>query len=823
MIYIFFSILLIICIFIYYLYYLYTKEKTKRKKMIIILQEYLIPVNESINTFVSFMDDENYFNHRKYLGWENKYGYIKERVNFDLTKTRFPKDLIDPFLKYFIIVKKNQELILAYNDKLVNKLKIDNNDFLDTIESFPLDHQQRDCIIHDEDTMLVLAGAGTGKTSTIVGKVAFLIEKCKVNPDQILLLSFTNKSSKELEERILKVTQKDMNVFTFHKLGYTIISTVLDDKKDIAFTGSNKELVNFIDKMFYDKLNNESYFNLAKRFFLDFPNYPVLVTVNDNGHEQKLRGDDEYEYKSKQEVLIANYLFSNQINYEYERSYEFKTSNQNYRQYKPDFYLTDFKIYIEHFGIDINGNPPGHYSVKQQKDYLEGIEWKRKTHENYNTNLIETFSYEFDNGSIFDNLEKNLISNKVVLKPIVINREDLKNHNITKKKYPAIVLLFCTFLNLMKSNLYKISDFKNTTLQLSEKIRCEQFILLFEPIFEDYEKYLKEKDKIDFSDMISKATEFIVDGKFKHNYKYIIIDEFQDMSFGRFKLIQAMISKMEDIKLFCVGDDWQSIYRFTGTDISIITEFEEYFGYFKELKIENTYRFPDNIIKVSSQIIGLNERQRMKNLKSTRNDDSHPVTIKYYKNDNYENILHNTFSEIPNSSSVFLIGRYNHDKPIFLDSLKSKFPGLEITFLTVHKSKGLEADNIILLNLIDDFLGFPSKIIEDPVLNLVLKNLLIEYEEERRLFYVALTRTKNKIYILNHTSKKLSIFLEQLINVCNDYFDVPENTCPNCYSKIVFRKKFKEFDYYGCNRYPVCSYSKKENQKLTNKYFKRNF
>jgi len=800
------SILLISLIALLILCYFY-----KRKKKIDILKEYSSVVRESLKEFNLFFDNNNYLNHKKYINWEIKYVYIKKKVSFDLSKSKLPDDLVKPYNDFFNILENKNDIINKYNDKFVEIKKNENKDFLDTVESFKLDDQQRDCIIHEEDTMLIIAGAGTGKTSTIVGKVAYLINKLNINPDEILLLSFTNKSSKELEERITRATDREMNVYTFHKLGYSIISTVLNEKKEIAFSDNQTELFKFVESIFYSNLKNEAYLKIAKDYFYDFPCLNYFEISEPSQYEEQLIGNDGEMYKSKQEVSIANFLYYNQIKYQYEKSFHVKTSTKKYSQYRPDFYLNDYEIYIEHFGIDKNGNPPKIYSKSEQENYLKGITWKKLIHKKYKTKFIETYSYEFEERTIFQNLEKKLKAHNVFLNSIVKSREDLRLNIICKKKYPLIVKLFCSFLNLMKSNLKSLNGIENDLIQFVDKFRYELFLNLFKPIYEKYELYLKETDRIDFSDMISKATEYVFNRKYNHDFKYIIIDEFQDMSFGRYKLIEAMLSQNDNIKLFCVGDDWQSIYRFTGTDISIIIDFEKHFGYFKELKIENTYRFPSNVIKVSSEIIMLNENQRVKQLHSSRDDDSLPIIIKYYKKETYESQLNDILENFKINSTVFLIGRYNFEKPVFIDSIRRKYKNLDIQFLTVHKAKGLEADNIILLNIVHDSIyGFPANLEEDPVMNLVLNNQIVRYEEERRLFYVALTRTKNKIYILNHTSSARSLFLKELIKICDNNFKIPVNFCPSCHGQVLLRGKFDHHEFYGCSRYPVCDYNKKK-------------
>lgn len=286
-------------------------------------------------------------------------------------------------------------------------------------------------------------------------------------------------------------------------------------------------------------------------------------------------------------------------------------------------------------------------------------------------------------------------------------------------------------------------------------------------IYEIYENELQSQNLIDFNDMIMKATSFVKENGIYKNYKYIIIDEYQDTSLIRYKLIYE-IKKCTGAKVMAVGDDFQSIYRFSGCNLDIFMNFSKYYGYTKILKIQNTYRNSKELIDVAGNFIMKNKKQIKKDLKSSKIVYK-PIKIIYFNNlkEDIINLIEYIYDKY--TGKVLIIGRNNNDiYPILSEKLYYKDENLiynntKIKYLTVHKSKGLEEDNIILLNIIDDKLGFPNKINNDDIISLVLSEKDgYPYEEERRLFYVALTRTKNNVFILTKKNKE-SVFLKEIV------------------------------------------------------------
>ena len=353
----------------------------------------------------------------------------------------------------------------------------------------------------------------------------------------------------------------------------------------------------------------------------------------------------------------------------------------------------------------------------------------------------------------------------------------------------------------------------------------------------EYERYLKEHNSIDFQDMINESARMlreVKELKQKLDFKYVIVDEYQDISRQRFDLVTAL-SEVTDAKIIAVGDDWQSIYAFSGSDITLFTKFEEKMGYAKLLKIVSTYRNSQEVIDIAGNFIQKNTFQIQKTLKSPKRITDPVIIYTYdstYKEADGNNrsgvnyaIAHAVETALeqimafsraegkPVDSSILLLGRFGFDGDRLERSglfefirqgskLKSvKYPRLNITFMTAHASKGLGYDNVIIVNGRNETYGFPSKIEDDPVLSHVIKeDRSMDYAEERRLFYVAMTRTKNRVFFLAPEQNPSEFLLE----IKHDYKNVVlkgnwneepprrmagRKPCPICGYPMQFRYK----------------------------------
>ena len=306
------------------------------------------------------------------------------------------------------------------------------------------------------------------------------------------------------------------------------------------------------------------------------------------------------------------------------------------------------------------------------------------------------------------------------------------------------------------------------------------------------------------------------------------MDEFQDTSQARAKLILSLLNQVPEAKLFCVGDDWQAIYRFAGSDISIFTNFQEFFGYTKQTQLTKTFRSNQGIANVASGFIQKNESQLRKVVNAVDKTSSKVVEISFLtKTQEIHEYLFKTIMEINNANtgsgkkkSIYILGRYKHHKPN-LDSVQPFLRNCSVEFKTIHSSKGLQADYVILLGLNTGSSAFPSEKEDDPLINLVLPQPETHaYAEERRLFYVALTRAKEKVFLIGERN---SVFLEEITkdSIFREFIHIPQNDntsinhdipekwrCPKCQQGRMWKKTGPYGAFMACNRYPNCDFKR---------------
>ena len=752
------------------------------------------------------------------------------------------------------------------NGQFVEREKIAHAGLLSDIDGKALDDQQKTAVIVDEDRNLVIAGAGSGKTLTIAGKVKYLCDVKGILPEDILLIAFTRKSAEEMTDRIAHKLQLPVQATTFHKLGLDIITAAREKRPDVL-----DDLTDFVRNYFEERVVNDpkavknliEYFAYYLKIPADLDKFDSLgdaysyekgadfetirgkydrakyIEQASEGKRASRRTLQNEQVKSLEEVQIANFLFLNGVKYEYERLYPFESDDPSRKAYRPDFYLPDYDLYLEHFGINREGKLPWLSPVEEQK-YLDSMKWKRAFHAQNGTTLLETYSYYSSEGRLTSELEKALKAHGVKFREV--DFEDIFNSIYAKEsdKYFAEFIGLCsTFITLFKSAGYKTDDLWKLEVTAQNRFlydRTRLFLEIIYPILSSYGDYLSHNNAIDFADMINQAAELVSGGHKVHPYKWVIVDEYQDISVARYKLVHAILNQT-GAKLLCVGDDWQSIYRFAGSDISLFTPFGRYFGTAAIMRLEQTYRNSQQLIDEAGAFVMKNSQQYKKNLRSSKSLD-YPITFMCYE-DNPFSVLKRTLDKIIHDagqqSSILLLGRTNYDFEIIRESglftIKRSgeiaympSPSTPISFLTVHRSKGLEADNVVLLNFQNSTLGFPNKIADDPVLSLVLTdNDEFPYAEERRLLYVALTRTRNRVFVLADENKPSEFMTEfrpsksVFILSSSSQNGKSQVLCPRCKTgHLMVRKSESNNKYFvGCSNFPQCDYTVRDTAVMT--------
>jgi len=769
---------------------------------------------------------------------------LADKSNYEHCKENAPDFAID--IKMVSTSLRRFETLIQdaenHNSQYTDWILEQNKDYFDNLlkdidPNIKIDEEQRRAVVTDDDYCLLVAGAGAGKTTTMAAKVKYLVEKKHIPPEDIIVISYTNKAIDELKDRINKKLKIPANICTFHKFAYDIVKKFSDTPPEVNFSAHNIILEMLEKEIFYDKkLLRKVLLFLGYYFDLpaDIMKYENLnqfhLAKAEQVYETIKSGAGEYikkvseqrgramrtitgEYlRSVQETQIANFLYLNGLDYEYEPVYPHDIRGAK-KKYTPDFIIHqgEHTAYLEHYAVSENGHS---FALSQQEiaKYSAAIRDKRKLHRQMGTKLLETWAWYKDKRPLFEHLKEVLVNEGFILKERDFSEVYKKIVDTSKDKYVYKMLEFLrTFIGQFKTCGYDAGGFI-VLRDKTDNLRTHLFLDIAESVYNYYQKRLDELNRIDFEDMINGAHFYLAEierQQLELPYKYIIIDEFQDIARQRFNLTKRL-SEITKAKVVAVGDDWQSIFAFAGSEIGLFTRFIELMGSGVEMKITHTYRNAQELIDIAGGFVQKNTSQIEKKLISPKNLEN-PIILTefddtfkpdYAMAEAAERAIGSIFSEYEEKTSVLIIGRYNYDKYKICRTGKFnelqgeriqcvKFPNANITFMTAHSSKGLGFDNVILLNMFEGKFGFPCQLEDDPIMKLVrFEDTSIPFAEERRLFYVALTRTKNHVYILTPQTRP-SRFLIELIN---DY-KIPHSESLNMETVDLFRLRCPKCGY----------------------------
>ena len=777
-----------------------TSKQKKHQERLDIIEREIPNVAQAFKDICSYYNFNHYITDSERIHLDDRYASLL----FDVNKVVGSEELEDhPDREIIERFHKAMSDSLRFkninNEEFVQKQMSDCEEYFDTVLSYPLDSQQREAIVSLEDNVLVISSAGSGKTLTTVGKVRYLIDVQNVDPSKILLITFTRKAAESLSERL---GEKDLKCRTFHKLALEIIGEATGEKPTIVpqdfsvqvyhkifneNSSFHRAIADYIVSSRY-KMKSQFEYSSMEAYMLDRKKYGVQAYYKDmDGHAVFCKSDEESQ--------ICDFLGSRGVQFRYEEKYEYPTTDNEYRQYCPDFsiYYTDSegvqrRIYLEHFAVNEYGRCPGWFTQEEELKYKEGIKWKRDLHRDKGTVLMETSSAEFHRGDVFKNLSAKLNAVGITLDSA---GSDKMSRELAKQEENILGML-TAFNFLLKSKNTTLSSVAAQASISKDKVTLNEVVT---PFVNEYRRMEEEKGEIDFTDAIIRATDLCNNGH-RPDYDYILVDEFQDISLDRYRFLQSLRRKDPLTKLFCVGDDWQSIYRFAGSDMALFKSFEKYFGYTKKCLMETTYRFGEPAIGASSRFILANPEQASKNVRPFRADAETKLDfISTERGNDVAETVKWILRSIPEDKEVFLLGRYSFDVNVLKGSdmivhdIKDKayvtYAGRRMDFLTVHQSKGLEADYVIVLNCNGGTLGFPSNIADSPILEYVLSEPdKFAYSEERRIFYVGITRAKKHTWVLydmNNPSPFVKEFVQTEEHI-ETMEQIPENErCPKCH------------------------------------------
>jgi DNA helicase-4 len=453
--------------------------------------------------------------------------------------------------------------------------------------------------------------------------------------------------------------------------------------------------------------------------------------------------------------------------------------------------------------------------------YLEDMTWKRQLHQEHGTTLIETFSWESEEGRLLEALAEKL-------KPHIEARPrapaEIFDRVVEMGQAGDAVRLLGTFLRRYKSGGYTVEACWARAEAMGLGARAQAFLAMFGAVLTEYQRRLD--GRIDFEDMIARATAHVEAGRFASPFRHLLVDEFQDISQGRARLLKALLGQAPDTKLFAVGDDWQSIFRFAGSDIQIMRHFGEEFGrplgdragVYRAVDLGRTFRSVDRIALPARAFVLRNPQQITKEVKPAGEAPGPAIRVVSTRREDAGDRLAQALAALADlarlevrPASVLLLGRYRKQEPANLAGLRRRFPGLQITWKTVHASKGLEADHVIILGL--DAGGFPSEVADDPLLGLVTPEAeTFEHAEERRLMYVAMTRARRTLTLLA-SAERPSAFVTELRAdpvyglVQDDQVEATAGLCAACGGRLLASPGPNGRIRHRCEHARLCGHS----------------
>jgi len=722
--------------------------------------------------------------------------------------------------------------VAAANDAFLKFRIKEDADYLSRVEKTALTEEQARAVVCFDDRVQVIASAGSGKTSTMVAKAGYALHRKLVAADKILMVAFNKDAADELQTRVrerlspLGFPADAIVARTFHGFGLDIIGHATGKKPTVASWVESGRDIEHLSALVDDLKDRDAAFRTQWDLFrivfgCDLPSLDKEHSDPEDWDRdtrtvgfRTLRNEV---VKSHGERLLANWLFYNGVDYLYEPPYEIDTADAQHRQYKPDFYYPAINAYHEHWALDRNDQPP-----KEFTNYLQDMAWKRAKHAEHGTTLLETTTAGLWSGEAFAYLERELTSRGVRLDP----NPDRPTVGQPPIDHRGLVQLFRTFLVHAKSNRLTNEGLQQrlASAPLDRfRYRHHLFLALFERLRAAWENSLVEAGAIDFEDMLVRAADHLEAGDWVSPFELVMVDEFQDASQARARLVRALVAKPEQ-RLFAVGDDWQSINRFAGADISVMTAFERWFGASQIFRLERTFRCPQSLCDVSSHFVQQNPNQLRKAVRSDALDQ--PPTVRVVQVPDDDRIasvvlarlreIHAgvTDGSIPKGKngkvSVLVLGRYRRDAA-YLGRWNHLEDRLDVRFLTMHGSKGLEADYVILPRVASGRSAFPSRRQDDPVMLLAMPDGDdFPHAEERRLFYVALTRACRSVLLIT-VEHRFSPFVVELVRdhrlepVAVDGTPTHTQVCPKCSEGVLVPRTGPHGSFMGCSRFPACT------------------
>lgn len=718
------------------------------------------------------------------------------------------------------VTADHRALVAAANEQIRAAELVARRNFFERVEKSPLTDEQANAVLTFDNRVRVIAAAGSGKTSVMVARAAYAIERGFVAPDRILMLAFNADAADELQERVgarlgaLGLSTAGVRAATFHSFGRSLIGQATGKKPSIApwvEHGRDVEKVSEIVDELRDASPQFRYqWDMFRLLYGRMSEEPDGGEPDSYDRETRTTGFRTYRdetVRSEGERFIADWLFLNGVEYEYEHPYAHNVADRDHSQYRPDFFYPTVDVWHEHWALRADGTPPEAF-----RGYAGSMAWKKQIHRQFGTTLVETTWAEVIDLSGFDALAEKLKSYGLELNW----NPDRHIPGAAPLEHDRLAGLIRTFMSHVKSSSLSREDLQ-ARLHARDRPnpRTQLFLDLYWQIHDYWEEELRRAGVIDFDDMLIQAAEHVECDPNLAAYDLVMVDEFQDTSRARARLTRALLHGGGKY-LLAVGDDWQAINRFAGADLSVMTHFDSYFGRCQTQRLQTTFRCTQAIADVASRFVSANPAQIKKAVVSANTATGRGVNIiRVAQREALSDAIAEHLAELANDGqrgSVDILGRYRFENDLVP---RRKFANLDVTFRTAHGSKGLEADYIVLPNVTTGTYGFPSQINDDPVLALAMgEDDGFRHSEERRLFYVALTRARLGVTVFTVAGLESPFVLELMkypqVNTNGSSASAAEvRVCAGCGEGTLVLRKGRYGEFLGCSRFPKCRHTAK--------------
>lgn len=690
-----------------------------------------------------------------------------------------------------------------------------------------LNEIQREAVVSEEKRLLVLAGAGSGKTKTLLQKLIYLIEEKGVSPSAILAITFTKNATNEMIDRLifsadttgeyekrltdkgLRKPEKDklrfefqkkykwiegLTVRTFHSFCYSVLRNYgvnefdnkfriigeekRDEEDELAKHVAPETVFEVIHKLLIAACDEPAYLLRLKRYILDYIVDKIHIKQADPKFDHR---DNKYfttldgtKVRSKSEQYIADWLYRHSIQFEYEPLLNVKDFT-----FRPDFYIPAANLYIEHISDKS-------YSTADKEEQFE------KGH----LLLVKTFDKMTTDSALFNHTLDRIVKNRLPADyhqtRSLVFKEEFNGYYEEVKEFVAQIMRITDMIKVENIDI----DTVLTNARADQHERVREFYELAIPVVKSYIAYCTDKSYLDFNDLIIKCTSLFqnqedIANKFRGKFEFLLVDEFQDVNNLQVEMLKLLLTDRS--QLFCVGDDWQSIYGFRGSNVSYIVDFEKHFEQARVLKLNMNYRSTQHIVGASNEVIRHNKYKIDKDVQAAKKSE-HKIVV--YAGGSLEENLQFCCDKIRELKDEGISGEeimflYRRSKMFTPYINRFKQERIFVQAKTIHGAKGLEAKVVFIIGLTDGTGGFPDIWLEDRIFQVIKKaNHDLLLEEERRLFYVAITRAREKLFLITEKGNE-SAFLKEIPDAFTVKTALPIKsvvekmiTCPSCYSEL---------------------------------------